>query len=283
LRVAVIGSSGGMGSYFVKYFLSRGYDVVGSDVVTPRNRPRRFAFCSSNVEATKGSDVVLVASPIDTTISVANECVRSMRRGSVLVEISSVKGKILPQLRRLTSRKGVTLLSIHPLFGPSLRSRRGMKLMVVSDGRSDGLELSRKFFPDAEILPVGGREHDKLVALTLALTHLVNILYAKTMSSRVRPEQLRKLLPPMSTVQLALAEGVLSQDPRLYSYILTENEETRHVVRTLSRNVNEVLRIVERGDRRAFERLYTGLAKAYSDDARKNRSLSMIYKAFETD
>ncbi len=189
--MAVIGSSGGMGSYLVRYFLARGHDVAGSDIIATKAHSRRFKFYFSNAEAARNRDVVVVASPIDTTISVVRECARNMSRGSVLVDISSVKGKILPELRKLTSENGVTLLSIHPLFGPSLRSRHGMKLMVISDDGAEKVELAGKLFSDAEILPVTGSEHDRLVALTLALTHIVNILYAKTISKYVRPEQMR--------------------------------------------------------------------------------------------
>ncbi len=81
--------------------------------------------------------------------------------------------------------------------------------------------------------------------------------------------------------QLTLAEGVLSQNPKLYSYIQMENPNTPDVIKTLSKNIAEVLRIVERGDRKAFERLYADLARVYSEDARKNRSLSAVYKTYQ--
>jgi len=34
-------------------------------------------------------------------------------------------------------------------------------------------------------------------------------------------------------------------------------------------------------NRKAFERLYADLARVYSEDARKNRSLSAVYEAAE--
>ena len=68
MRVAVIGSSGGMGGFFVRYFLSRGMEVVGSD--SKKKGPKRphFEFVRSNSEAVVGADIVVVATPIDTTV-----------------------------------------------------------------------------------------------------------------------------------------------------------------------------------------------------------------------
>ncbi|HUH99424.1 MAG TPA: prephenate dehydrogenase/arogenate dehydrogenase family protein, partial [Nitrososphaerales archaeon] len=97
MKVAVLGASGGMGSFFVRYFLERGYTVRGSD---PRGRgrrsvgdlQRRLVSVSSNGEAVRGVDLTLMAVPMDDTLKVAEEVIPKMKRGSTLVEISSVKG-----------------------------------------------------------------------------------------------------------------------------------------------------------------------------------------------
>ena len=64
LKVAVIGSSGGMGKFFARYFLSHGNQVTGSDKRRrPASRHPRFRFAGSNAEAVKDADVVVDRDP----------------------------------------------------------------------------------------------------------------------------------------------------------------------------------------------------------------------------
>ena len=62
LKVAVLGARGGMGSFFVRYFLEKGETVRGSDPGrggkrAPASDARRFASFKTNVEAARGCDV----------------------------------------------------------------------------------------------------------------------------------------------------------------------------------------------------------------------------------
>jgi prephenate dehydrogenase len=283
LRVAVIGSSGGMGSFFVRYFLSKGHTVSGSDVRPSPISSKGFTFFPSNANAAKDSDLVLIASPIDRTIETAEDCLSVMKKGATLVEISSVKGKILPSVRRLIGRKGVRLLSIHPLFGPTLKPGAEMKMLVVRSGRGGALKLAKGIFPEASLISVEGEvDHDRIVALTLSLTHIVNMLYARTIVKRMSPADFRKLGTPTSAVQVALAEAVLSNDPRLYSYIQTENKESARVIKQLSRELKRVSKIVKTRDRGSFEALYRGLRDDYLRNESPADASSRIYEAFDS-
>jgi prephenate dehydrogenase len=178
LKVAVIGSSGGMGKFFAKYFASRGHEVTGADPAKSSMRDSRFKAVGSNREAVEGADVVVLATPIEKTVEAAEEVIPQMRPGTCLVELTSIKGKILGPLRRAAAAGGVELLSVHPLFGPSLSSFKGMKICVIeTDGKASETRVA-VLFPDAVIIPMKEREHDRMMGLMLSLTHIMNIAYA---------------------------------------------------------------------------------------------------------
>ena len=282
MRVAVIGSSGGMGSFFVSYFLSRGHSVSGSDIKPGAIKSKKFTFFPSNAIAARDSDLVLIASPIEATIQIVEDCLGALRRGVTLIEITSVKGKILPRLRRLIAGKGVRLLSVHPLFGPSLNEGSQMKILVVGSERGEEMRSAKRIFPGATLIPVGEREHDRVVALTLSLTHLVNMMYAKTVSRYMSPEDFRRMATPTAAVQMALAEGVLSNDPKLYSYILVENKDSVKVIKGFSRELKRVSRMAKTGDRISFEELYRALRERYLRDMSRTDALSNVYEAFDS-
>ena len=278
MRVAVIGSSGGMGRYFVEYFLSHGHEVTGSDIRETPISDVRFRRAASNREAVERAEVVLVATPIGSTVETVRGIAPRIGRGVRVIEISSVKGGILRELRPILRKRGAALISIHPLFGPSLPPSAEMKICVIGTGRRS-VEFAKGLFPEARLIPIKEREHDRAMGVILSLTHLVNIAYAATVARHMTPGQFRRLESPTSAVQLSIAEGVLAQSPALYSYIQLENEHSAQYAGELIENLAQLRRIIARKDRKAFESLFSGLSKFYADDSRT--ALESIYKAFE--
>jgi len=289
LRVAVLGASGGMGSFFVRYFLEKGDTVRGSDTrrakeATPTRGGNRFASFPTNAEAVKGCDVTVIAAPMDSTLEVAKEVVGGLKPGCILVEISSVKGETLPELRKLVGEK-VTLLSIHPLFGPALESTKGMKIAVIArkKGGSESPEaaLAKSLFPGSRIIPMSRKEHDRTMAVVLSLTHLLNVVYAGTVSQFLSPEEFMRVSTPNSSMQLTLAEAILAQDARLSYGIQAGNAYTGKVARAASRELKRVLEMIERSDWKAFEEHYSALSKRYRSDKRAGSVIREIYSAAE--
>ena len=289
MKVAVLGASGGMGSLFVRYFLERGDVVRGSDL----RRGGRLATKTSggsvvpfktNAEAVKGCDVVVIAVPMDSTLKVAKEVAWRLKPGSTLIEISSVKGETLPALRKLIGRN-VSLLSIHPLFGPALGSMRGMKIAVITrkEGMTGGPDAAaaRKLFPAARIIPMSRKEHDKTMAVVLSLTHLLNVVYAGTVSQFLSPGEFMKVSTPNSSMQLTLAEAVLAQDPRLSYLIQAGNVYSAKVARAAQRELKRALEMIEGSDWDAFDEHFSKLAKLYKSDKRGSVVVSEIYSAAE--
>jgi prephenate dehydrogenase len=267
-----------MGMFFAEYFLMHGHEVTGSDTRPSRISDPRFVGARSNSDAVKGAEAVLIATPIDTTVATVREIAPKLRRGVLVIEIASLKGKILRELKPMLAKRGAALLSLHPLFGPSLSSSANMKICVIgTSGKS--MEIASRLFPDANLIQVGEREHDKAMGVILSLTHLLNIAYAATVAKHIKPEGFRKLESPTSAVQLSIAEGVLTQDPALYSYIQLENEFSAELAGELIENLTQLRSIIVKKDREAFESIFSGLSAIYADDSKG--ALDSVYEAFE--
>jgi prephenate dehydrogenase len=290
LKVAVLGASGGMGSFFARYFLEKGDAVSGSD---PRREGkaarsaggRRVSMHVTNAGAAKGSDVTVIAVPMGATIVVAKDVAGKLKPGSTLVEISSVKGETPAALRKLVGEK-VKVLSIHPLFGPALQSTRGMKIAVIVGSRRGTADhpevaLAKRLFPDARIIPMSRKAHDRTMAVVLSLTHLLNVVYAGTVSRFLTPVEFMRVSTPNSSMQLTLAEAILAQDPELSFAIQADNVYSRKVGRAASRELKKVLAMVESSDRKAFDEHFSRLSKRYNTDERASAVIREIYSAAE--
>ncbi len=269
-----------MGSLFVRYFLSRKFEVAGSDLKRTGVRSPRFEYFRSNSEAVQGAEFVILATPIDDTLQAAREVLPMTDKGCTLVEICSVKGKMLPSLRRMVSSSGRRLLSIHPLFGPSIKSFYRMKIAVVTkkNGASE-MKVARRLLRGAIMITIHEDDHDRLMALALSLHHFLNLAYAKTLAKYISPSDFRKLSTPNSLLQLTLAEAVLAQNPSLYSYIQIGNEHSRGVVESFTQEIGTIHEIVRSKDRKRFEEFFTNTSKFYRDDIASHRVLEKISRA----
>jgi prephenate dehydrogenase len=287
LKVAVVGASGGMGSFFARYFIEKGATVRGSDAGKNRRRPlgrveKGIHMRGSNAEAVKGCDVTLLAVPMDSTLRVAKEVAAALNPGSTLVEMSSVKGETLPALKKILDKR-VKLLSIHPLFGPALQSTKGMKIAVIARKKGGAaaaeVAIASKLFPDARIIPMSRKEHDKAMAVVLSLTHLLNVVYAATVSEFLSLDEFMRVATPNSSMQMTLAEAVLAQDPRLSYNIQAGNAYSKRVGRAASRELTRALAVIEAADWDAFADHFSKLAKEYKTDERGGAMIREIYSA----
>lgn len=285
MKVAVIGASGGMGAFFVRYFLSTGETVRASDKHANPGRPtgaRGLLFFPTNSEAVEGADVTILAVPMKDTVRVAKEVAKDLVDGSTLVEISSVKGKTLPALKSLLGGR-VNLLSVHPLFGPALESTVGMKIAVVSGQKEKGKDVraAKRLFPKARIIPMKRREHDRMMAVVLSLTHLLNVVYAGTVAGFLSPSEFMKVSTPNSSMQLTLAEAVLAQDPRLSFAIQAGNPFSNEVARAASKELERVMKMVEDSDWKGFNAHLSKLSRSYRTEKRAGAVIREIYSAAE--
>lgn len=153
-----------------------------------------------------------------------------------------------------------------------------MRIGVI---RTDGtaVERARELFPEAELIPMGSLEHDRLMAVILSLTHLVNVAFAGTAARYLEPAEFRRLQTPTSAAQLTIAESVLSHSPSLYSYIQVENGSSFEVVGAMIEELVALQGLVKAKDRKGFEKRFTELSRAYAGDS--SAAVEFVYRSFE--
>jgi len=280
MKVAIVGSSGGMGSFFARYFLSKGDEVNGSDTRRTKISQPGFKFHRSNRDAVRGCDLTIIATPMGRTLEVAKEVAGSLRRGSVLVEITSVKGETLAKLRSAVGKRA-RLLSVHPLFGPALEPK-SMKIAVICRrGSKKDARLAEELFPEARIIEMTQAQHDRTMAVVLSLTHLLNFVYAKTASKYLAPSEFMRVSTPNSSMQMTVAEAILAQDPGLCYDIQSRNRYSRRVARDAARELKDVMAMLARSDRKAFEAYFAELARAHKTGRRGGQAIREVYSGAE--
>lgn len=283
VKVAVIGGAGRMGAWFVGYFSSRGFQTALSDVRVEEAGSVASAvgaeLAETNIGAVRDADLALICVPIVETPGVIREVAPHMRGGAVLAEVSSVKGQTVEALRGAASL-GVRPLCLHPMFGPAAESLKGKTIVVVPvmDGDVEaGLALS--LFEEAEIVVSSQEEHDRVMAVVLSLTYFMNLAFAQVLSEGDL-SSMKRLAGTTFTVQLAIAEAIVGEDPGLVESLLRENRYTELYV---DRFIGEAERIrgLIRDDSRGLIELYDSIRDCFVRDPDYARADERRYKAFE--
>jgi prephenate dehydrogenase len=282
-KLTIIGGAGRMGAFFANYFKAKGFSLTLSDVRKKEGREiaqkLEMDFVDDNKEAVKDADLVLVSVPIKDINEVILEVASHMKKGSVLAEISSIKGPLIDSLHRLKPM-GLQPLSLHPLFGPTVKSLKGNSVVLIPVLEGDiEMRLALKLFEEAKIIKLDWKEHDEAMAVVLSLSYFVNLAFARILDE-VDLVSLKKLAGTTFTVQLTLIESVVNEDPHLIKSFLMENDFSKvHIKRFI--NAAEELRTISFEKQDSFEKVYASLKKSLARDPDFLLADERRYKAFE--
>lgn len=280
--VAIIGGAGKMGAWFAKYFLERGYEVVISDIRIDKAREvaRQVGakVSESNIKAVRGANLIFVSTPIDVTPRILAEVLPEIDKNAVVVEITSLKSRVLPVLREAALR-GIRVLSLHPLFGSGAQKLSGEKIVLVPVVDPMGeRELAEKIFPEAKIILVEYSVHDRTMALTLALTHFINILFASIIGDE-DINMLKHVGGTTFTLQYMLSEAVMSEDPALYASIQMNNEYTIIYLNKLIEKAMNLKDLIENKNYDAFVDFYVKTRNQLLKDKDFIKAYERMYEA----
>jgi len=276
-----------MGSWLMKYFskkragpLIRAYDIDSHSLNTKVGDIQssgHIKICTTIEESVKSADVVFVCVPVQITHNVIELCVAKMRAGSIIAEISSVKGTNFNALQKLPTF--IRPLSIHPMFGPGLRDNKCMKILLVPVRDKDiEVKILAELFEEALIKVVPGpKKHDRAIALVLGLTYLTNIVFARILSSEDLLF-LKEISGKTFGLQSLLCESVLTDEPDLVLALLKENRFALGYFEKYAKELSIIIRSLESKNNQAIRKK---LIQTRSDIKKQNDIQLSYEKMYE--
>lgn len=220
--VVVVGGAGKMGRWFRGFFEGQGHDVRVIDPSLPLGDP---ALASGGELAE--ADLVVVAVSLAATPRVLAQVLSVAPRGLVL-DIASLKSHLVEPLRDAAA-KGLRVASIHPLFGPGVRTLGGRVMAICDCGDPAAADEAAALFADTAVtitrLPV--EEHDRYMQYVLGLSHLVSLLFAATITrSGMTTAELNAMASTTWLKQVRTAAEVVGESPELYYEIQRLNRHS---------------------------------------------------------
>ncbi|MEM2994881.1 MAG: prephenate dehydrogenase/arogenate dehydrogenase family protein [Candidatus Bathyarchaeia archaeon] len=283
MKVAILGAAGRMGRWLVQYFINQGFALTVFDIkeegLKELSKTYKVKIARDNLDAVENAELTVVSVPIDKTVEILREVCPKLKKGSVVVEIASVKEGIVGALRSL-SKFDVQPLSLHPLFGPMQKLKRKKIALISIVNAEKELETARKIFPDAEFVVVDAEQHDRVMAAMLSLPYFVNVALASTLKDEDF-KVLEKLCGTTSTLQLTLVGGIMAQDPELHVSLHTTNKYAAEYLDKFVSEAEKLRDLIKSGNMKDFRKLYSEITKCISKSLNFEAMYEKMYVALE--
>jgi prephenate dehydrogenase len=257
MKVAIIGGSGKMGRWFARLLLKEGKEVV----ITGRNRrklqdaKRQLGVkTTSNIEAVKTADVVILSIPIDNFETIVRELQPYFRSEQTVIDITSVKTTPVEIMHKYI--KSGRILGTHPVFGPGARSLTNQNFVLTPTKKVETAiaQKVKRFLEKkgAKVTLMTPQEHDEMMAVILGLAHFIAIVSADTLLDFNKLKERAQISGTTYRLLLTLVESVLSEDPELYASIQMNLRSISRVHEHFQKNVEAWTDIVRLKNRQEF-------------------------------
>ncbi len=206
MRVLVAGGTSGMGLFFAQLARSRGafVRIFGRDRDRTRRVANDFGFTPGSIRDSEDSDWVIVAVPIEATVSICSRLGPYLGRESILTDISSVKSGVSERIAEAPHR-GWEYVSLHPLFGPHASHIFGQEIILVPYRAGDKWKALAEFFEHegAQLHQTNAKTHDRVMAYLQGIHHFGLIcigLSLKNWDGEYSTNSLRKTVETLGSI-----------------------------------------------------------------------------------
>ena len=255
LTISIVGAHGGMGKVFSRLFADIGHTILEVDLTTD---------LTIN-EAVPISDVVVVSVPINQTVEVIRKVGPLVKPDSLLMDVTSIKGKPLKAMLESTS---ASVLGTHPMFGPRVHSLQGQRL-VLCEGRGHAwYEWAKSTFESRglSVHKATSDEHDKAMAIVQVLNHYQTQVFGLTLARLGRPiSQTLQYTSPAYLMELYVAGRHFAQSPNLYGPIEMNNPELANMTEEFQKAAKELSEVLIRNDQEAFSKIFSEVRQYFGE------------------
>jgi chorismate mutase/prephenate dehydrogenase len=250
-HILLIGGAGKMGRWFADFFASQGHTI---SILDPAGAVAPFATPASLDAGVRSADVVLITTPLAAGREVLREVLALGPRGLV-ADAFSLKSHVLDLLQAGATTAGRRVASLHPLFGPDVRTLAGRVVAVCDCGNPAAADEAAALFSDTALtitrLPLA--RHDELMQYVLGLSHLAAILFFTTLAgSGSAYADLARVASTTFLKEARTAAEVARESPTLYFEIQRLNRHSADLFALVRASLAEIERAALADDPERF-------------------------------
>ena len=260
-----------MGQWAAHFLLKEGNEVI----ITGRNEKKLLEArrqlgvdITTNAEAVKRADIVVISVPIDNFEAVIEQLSPYIRPKQVVIDITSVKA--LPVEIMHKHIKTGLVLGVHPMFGPSVKGIAGQNFVLTPTNEEEQAlaQKVREYLEarGARITLMSPQEHDEMMTIILGLSHYIAIVSADTLLSTNKLKLTRAISGTTYEALLTLVESVISENPELYASLQMSLPDMPEIEQLFQKCSKTWAELVRNKDRQEFVRRMSSLNNSFTKD-----------------
>jgi prephenate dehydrogenase len=194
--------------------------------------------------------------PIDVTEKVIREVGPRLRPDSLLMDVTSVKSEPVRTMLECT-RAGV--VGTHPMFGPSIHSLQGQRVVVCRSRGDHWADWVTSMFSarGLTVVETTPEHHDRMMATVQVLTHFQTQVHGLTLARLGAPlDESLRFTSPAYLMELYMGARHFAQSADLYGPIEMNNPATPAVTKVYLETAAEVAGILASSDRDRFRAMF---------------------------
>ena len=270
MKVGIIGGSDGLGKTLVYYFRDD-FEVT----ITARDHKKgrgvaeelHVNYIESNKQLAGMSDMLIVSVPINLTPSVIKEVAPFMKKGSVMIDVTSIKEEPLKAMQKYLPTN-VEYIPTHPVFGPRTTELDNQVIVLTAPEKGEWYKKVYNYLAskNMRIIETTAEHHDFMMSIVQVLTHFSFISTASAMEKlKVNITETEDYESPIYNLMIDMIARITSQNPYLTYYIQSLNNNGSKVRNAFSEAVDELKDAIESEDSDRFVEIAIRATKNMGD------------------
>lgn len=263
-EVLLVGVQGGFGRLLAQLLSDRGVRVTG---VGRRERDAGLEVLAAYHQADAlvldqpyraliaAADCIVLCLPDEPTQQAVPLIAAKMTAGALLCDVLSVKTHVARMMGQ--QRADIELLSLHPMFAPSV-GFAGQNVVVVPVRPGPRADEIRRWLADwqSHTTEMSAADHDRTAALTQTATHAAVLTFGLALlKSGYDPSDANAISTPAHRLMLAQLARIAGSDPEVYWKILHDNPNSTDVLKHAAAGLDELSELAEDGSQQQLGEL----------------------------
>ena len=270
MKIGIIGGSDGLGKTLIYYFRDE-FDVI----ITARDHKKgrevadelNVKYVESNKQLAGMSDMLIVSVPINHTPQVIREVAPFMKKGSVMIDVTSIKEEPLKAMEEYLP-PNVEYIPTHPIFGPRTTEldNQIIALTPTKKGKWYPKVYSYLAGKNMRIIETTAEHHDYMMSIVQVLTHFSFISTASAMAKlKVDINETENYESPIYNLMIDMIARIVSQNPYLTYYIQSMNNNSKKIRKAFNDAVDELREAIDNNDDEKFVEIAMKATKNMGD------------------
>ena len=226
---------------------------------------------SDTKKIVKGSDLIIIASPLSSYKNIILKIKSSLKNGAILTDVGSVKKNVISLIEK-NIPKNVSWISSHPIAGTEesgpesgfseLFKNRWCILTPSKKSKSKDVKLLEKFWQKlgSKVDIMNAKQHDYILSITSHMPHLIAYNIVNT-TLKIKKKKDRNIVK-YSAGGLRDFTRIAASNPIMWRDIFIQNREnTSKMIDKFIENLKDLKKAIKSKNEKKLEKIFTETKK----------------------